>query len=567
MKTFTLSILITISLTTSYSQCNCDFSLDSTDTYMKGEWLPGLSAGDTICLGAGRYPYLKLLNIHGEENNPITIINCGGKVEIGNGTHYYGFSIENSSYIHVTGTGDNSIDYGISIDTTKNSTNGMTLTQFCTNAEVDHIEIANTGSSGLVFKTDPKCDTLTHREHFVMKGISIHDNYIHNTTHEGMYIGYYNYDTLSMYCSGQQTDVLAHSIKDIKIYNNDLVDIGWDGIQLSGADSAAAIYNNEITSYGQEEVEGQMSGIQIGGGTTGDCYNNKIIDGMGTGIFVNGSGGNHFYNNLIVNAGKDYLPNNSSKRVYGIFCDDRITWEDSSFYFHNNTIIRPKTNGIRFYSEESIDNRIHNNLIVEPGAYDEYEADPTWQDGLDAFIYMPYYLSLDVDTSNNYFSNNITDVKFTDTSTNDFSLTSTSPAIDYGLDLSSYGYNDDIDDTTRDTVFDAGCYEYVAPPMARSYSREESTTEVLSTEEEKEEVESLEVQLFPNPIRTYQGFSISANYVIESVFILDKTGQVHIAQYGLSSQRLHLGSPHLPGLYYVKITTIEGVIYKRLEVE
>ena len=57
-----------------------------------------------------------------------------------------------------------------------------------TNFEVDHIEIANTGFAGIISKTDPVCNLSKNRGNFTQYQSVFHDNYIHNTSGEGMYM-------------------------------------------------------------------------------------------------------------------------------------------------------------------------------------------------------------------------------------------------------------------------------------------------------------------------------------------------------------------------------------------
>ena len=65
-----------------------------------------------------------------------------------------------------------------------------------------------------------------------------------------------------------------------------------------------------------------MSGILIGGGTTGQCFNNFIANGKGNGIEIHGIGGIHVFNNIIINPGVTFRPDDLTLFKHGIFVSD-----------------------------------------------------------------------------------------------------------------------------------------------------------------------------------------------------------------------------------------------------
>ena len=132
-----------------------------------------------------------------------------------------------------------------------------------------------------------------------------------------------------------------------------------------------------------------MSGILIGGGSNCDCYNNTIIDGKGDGIDLLGLGDNRIYNNLIVNAGKSYYPTHppTEYQKHGIWTGDIVTHQGTNYLIYNNTIVNPKTFGIKLSNSTVSINMIYNNLIVEPGAYGLVGNDAI-SDPNDRFFYL-----------------------------------------------------------------------------------------------------------------------------------------------------------------------------------
>ncbi len=114
-----------------------------------------LQPGDTLVLLEGKRDLLILRNLVGTPDNPIVIINGKGGAEV-NSAHYFGISIRKCKYIHMSGTGDPDQEYGIRILNVRGS--GLSIGDFTSDFEVDHVEIANTIYSGLIAKTEPACD-------------------------------------------------------------------------------------------------------------------------------------------------------------------------------------------------------------------------------------------------------------------------------------------------------------------------------------------------------------------------------------------------------------------------
>ncbi len=348
-------------------------TIPAASVYADGEGM-GISPGDTVFLESGVKPYLLMKNFQGSAENYITIINKGGKVEISNDDFHYGMVTFNCRYFRLTGTGDPEIKYGISITASNGESNGLSLDELSSDFEIDHLEIYNTGFAGIMSKTNPKCDSTANRGFFTQYNTIFHDNYIHKTGGEGFYVGHSYYAGYQKVCDGDTLMLYPHDVIGAKIYNNIIDSTGYDGIQLGCAVEGAEVYGNTITNAGTADdalgLYYGISGIVMGGGTSGLCYNNFINDGYGTGISVFGLGDVWVFNNIIANSGRNSSmesgpPNNH--HPYGIFCDDRTTIAGKSFNFINNTIVNSRDIGIRMWSLQSDSNRIQNNLIINPG--------------------------------------------------------------------------------------------------------------------------------------------------------------------------------------------------------
>jgi hypothetical protein len=422
----------------SLSNCGCTYTIPSNKNLIDGIAL-GIKPGAVICFSsANTYRNVNFQNIVGTATAPITIKNCGGPVLLNATGMSYGLKFGKSKYFRVTG-GDTPGVYGIKVLSGHINTTFEALT---TDFEVDHIESSSAGFSGIMAKTDPTCDVATQRSNFTMRNVKIHDNYIHDCAGEGLYVGN------SFYKNGVKTSCgtkLPHEIHNLKIYNNKVQNTGWEAIQVGCATIGAEIFNNTVENYGKKYAYAQNNGVQLGEGTGGKFYGNFIKSGPGHGLILLGLGDNIVHNNIIVNAGMN-----------AIFCDDRLI-TGTGFKFINNTLINPKQDGIRIYAEY-LTHVVQNNIIVNPGSYSTYTYPRTPNE---AYVYK-LSNKMTVQMSNNYFTRTIGNLKFANYSADNYRLTSTSPAVDKGKSISTYGIANDFykDLRLQLNAYDIGASEY-----------------------------------------------------------------------------------------------------------
>lgn len=529
---FLLSFTLT-AINIKSQNCNCDHVININQTNIDASGM-SIKPGDTICIMAGKRKVLRLINFHGDSLNYIVFKNCGGDVVVENDDLYYGIAISNCSYFRFTGSGDISSKYGIKVMKTGKGANGLGIDQLSTNFEIEKLEIANTGFAGILSFSQPKCDGTANRGNFIQQNISIHDNYIHHSGGEGMYIGHSYYTGYTVICNENPEVLYPHEIKGLRVYNNLVDSAGWDGIQVSCANSDCEIYGNTIKNYGVANEKNQNSGIQIGSGTTGRCYNNAILKGSGTGISVFGIGDNLFYNNLIVNAGQLGDSIDLLRGGYGIFCDDRSTINGLSFNFINNTIITPKTDGIRIYSNLSKNNKILNNVILKPGSYGQYKE-----------INNSYILQnndVDVTIANNYYSLNISPKVNLDSISNIYDFTSTLPIVNKGTDISDYGINFDFKSSARiiNKVCDIGAFEFdLLPPK---------------------EVNTTKYKIYPNPSAGAFIVSNTNEENINKISIKNSNGQKLYEEIPINTSSILLNKNIIlkKGIYFIDLETNES---------
>jgi hypothetical protein len=266
-----------------------------------------------------------------------------------------------------------------------------------------------------------------------------------------------------------------------------------------------------------------MSGIMIGGGSKGDCYNNFISQGKGDGIESHGLGGYRIFNNIIVDAGRSFKPTDPTQMKFGIFVTDVSVQKDSAFYIQHNDIINPKSEGIRFSSVLSKKNLIAANVIINPGNFDYYENGNTSFKGKDAYIMFQNATS-EATLRDNYLARNANSVGFSSAvmqSVNDFKLTQGSPLID-GTDADKK-INFDFSWFSRPSGVksDIGAFEY----------------DVTTLVETQHSLPDNQIKLLQNPVKDLLEFSLPKNSNSEiNLKIYNLIGKMIIE---LKLQKLH----------------------------
>lgn len=391
--------------------------------------------GDTIYLSASTRQYVLLRSLHGTSSKPILVQNLGGTVIFTNSN--FGIKFDTCSWVRCIGKADPG-SYGFVISVVNA---GVAIQGLSTCIEVAGVEIAAASWTGIVAKTDPDCSFKSTRDKFTMRNISIHDNFIHDIANEGMYIGHSYYSGYPLKCNGKDTVVYPHLIRGLNIYNNRVENTGWDGIQVSSADSSCFVNNNYVYHDSQEDSAGQMSGFLLGGGSSCNCFSNFIKDGHGDGIDELGQGGNYIYNNLIVNPGKSFT---GSGQKHGIFVGTQSPATGRGYTIVFNTILSPKTNGIDFRSTAAVNSMASDNIIANPvGSYIKLASGTT------------------LIQQDNLMVPNISDVKFIDASTNNYDLQPSSPAVNKGSAVPGFQLSADILGRARPWPwkYDIGAFE------------------------------------------------------------------------------------------------------------
>jgi hypothetical protein len=425
-------------------------------TLIDGNNLPGITAGSTICLKSGNYFQIRIDNLNGTANAPIIIRPENEEVVIDT-INVYGIRFGKSSHIKLTGKTDND-PYAIKI--LRSHGVGVSIDDLSTDIEVEGLEIAHTRLAGIMAKTDPDCSFKSVRDSFAMYNIKIHDNYLHDIGFEGMYIGSSFYSGKLLNCNGKDTTVLPHLIYGVEVYNNIIQRTGYDAIQVSCAMTDCKIFSNQISYDSYVKQYGQMSGIIIGEGSSCDCYNNKIMKGSGIGIEVHGMGGKKIFNNLILEAGRTYKPlTQGAYSKPGIYVAYNLPNPQSlPYHIFSNTIVNPKSEGIRFSNINSANNLIYNNIVINPGIWNYYDSMGVPPES----SYINFNVDVTKDVKNNFCARNATSILFLDTIAGNYRLSPDSPGVNSGFDLKDFNADFDFDYQVRPygNAYDIGAYEY-----------------------------------------------------------------------------------------------------------
>ncbi len=390
----------------------------------------GVGPGDVVCLEAGVRDVIELTNLHGSAGNVITVVNSGGVVTIDGSGEYAGIEIENSDYLHVTGTGESS-QCGAGLATGSqgcgirvlNADSAVIAKVKSEHLEIDHIEMGNIGGPGVTIK-----DNNLGRDEWVLQDVSLHHNYLHDIGTEGVYIG------SSYYSTGE-----PHLVESVHLSYNLVLNTGRDGLQVGSTVDDCSIHHNDVRYSGENDESEHRAGIMNNRGSVCDIYNNRIFETAGWGIYVQGNGTNKIFNNVIIRPGQKVDTGDSGGNGIAVHVGSNI---DQSIYVWNNTVVSASGDGIDFGNDVGSDNQVINNIVVDAGG-DLIDVDA------------------DVTVANNLTAASVTAVGFVDPQADNYTLTNASPAVDTGADLSSNGVTFDHANTQRPqgNAFDIGAYE------------------------------------------------------------------------------------------------------------
>lgn len=524
--------------------CNCHFTITKSGHYSTRQ-LNNVQPGQTVCVQAGQYSYLRFTDLQGAPGAPIRIVNCGGAVNVPNNAYYPVVQFVNCQHVVFSGAGDAATPYGFVLSNSGTSAAAaLHVTGRSSDVEIERVDVSNNHFAGIMIKTDPGCDASFYRENFTMHNVKVHDCYVHDTGGEGLYIGHSFWDSgVRVTCDGVQKTVYPHEIHGLEVYNNRVERTGCEGIQY-GCAPGAKVHHNTITNAGLSPFASyQNSGMQIGAGSSGECYNNVIVSAPGNGIPIIGFNGNlKVYNNVIANIGS-----------IGIFADDRVGCQPGAYLaLLNNTLVNCRDYGIRLYDEINA-NTVANNVIAQ----------------VPAGRYVTFAQGATATQANNVTSTRSDTLGFANVASADFGLTASSALINRGGDVSAWGVSFDGADAPRPVgAYDVGAYEYQPGGVLRQAAPVEPVGAPVASRSE-ELAGGASARAYPSPTRGVITFEVPEGRRIRLVDVYRTNGErVFRKKPRSGSARTDLDVRHLAvGTYVYRIETPETTFTGRFTKE
>jgi len=408
---------------------NCDgiVPIDAEEIDGAGEY-SSIGPGDVLCLAPGTRRDIELINFHGTESAPITVINSGGVVMIDGAGQYSGIDVSNSEHIRITGTGVSSVcgadvsvsgqACGIRVIGSDRAVTAKTRTEFI---EVDHVEMGEIDGTAVSIKDDE-----LGRGEWILHSVVLHHNYLHDIGDEGVYIG------SSDYATGE-----PHVLEGVHLHHNLVVNTGRDGLQVGSTTADCSIHHNVIRLPGQNDESDHRAGVMNNKGSVCDVYSNTIVDAAGWGIYIQGNGTNEVYNNVIVRAGRFVSAGDSDGDGIAIHDGSNTS---NSIYVWNNTIVEPSGDGIGFHNDPGSDNQIVNNLVVAAGGSSISAGDAEF-------------------VSNNLSFSSSGTAGFVDAASGDYRLSQSSAAVDAGTTVGAVATDRSGVSRPRGSAYDVGAFE------------------------------------------------------------------------------------------------------------
>lgn len=296
---------------------------------------------DRLYIPAGEYRFIRIGNLPDRsDNNPLIITNKGGQVLVGGQGHHYAMEITGGTNWVLTGrydslslTGDVSYvghrggvfantqgQYGFLVDDDFGNAGSGIRASYATKFQIEYIEIREVYFAGMLLKRSGASTAD-------MEGVSINDNYIHDTGSEGLYIG-------------ATEGPVQHRIKDWQIYNNRILRTGTEALQLQQLSGTTLVHHNVIgpaaLDWRAAFQNFQDNNLQIGlrEGHL-DVYNNVFIGSAGAMIsfFSEAVDGDPIVDNVGATFRDNYF---HSMRGLGMYMNN-VGLENMTYVFERNS--------------------------------------------------------------------------------------------------------------------------------------------------------------------------------------------------------------------------------------
>jgi hypothetical protein len=393
--------------------------------------------GDTLTLPAGVRGPLTIRDCNGTASNPIVIRNqAGGSgpavIRRSGGSGGFIFSCINCVGVVIDGGGKwkgapSGKSYGIQVTVGGGSPSAFVrISGLSRSLTIRNLEVDGAGSkNGSGIRVNDLTVKRSRHSGMWRENILIEDNFIHDVSREGMYVGS-NYNDGSL------------PLRNIEIRNNRLEDIGWEAINAKSMwEGKNSIHHNEVLRAGKNSgstKKAQFTGINAISSSV-SIYNNWIDTTGEHGIQVWTDGGPkasekrgpfdaEIYNNVVVNAGA--LWKSSMLKTAGINVGAGSGTEKPNPRIYSNTIVQSRKAAISVNANVG-SGFVRDNIIAGAGG--------------NPVVTAPKYVSL----VNNRVGS-VAQMDFVDSGRKNFRLKTTSPARNQG---SSSFPSHDFDNVAR----------------------------------------------------------------------------------------------------------------------
>ncbi len=222
----------------------------------------------------------------------------------------------------------------------------------------------------------------------------------------------------------------------------------------------------------------------------------------------------------------------------------------SEMFIYNNTIVSPKTHGIKLTNTAISSYKLYNNIICEPSSYSI----------LGSSSYMNINILINYQQSNNYLTNLTSNVQFIDAANDNYDLDGLSPAVNTGLDLISLNLTFDIENRPRPfkEAFDIGAYESQDPTIGIGEGN------LLTKKWINKYV------IVPNPINIWTTLTYELNETLNiRLLLIDLQGKIvrifFDKKQNKGSHTFDIQKNSLPsGIYFLKLESKYGTITKKV---
>lgn len=233
-----------------------EFLIPTTQSEVDGDAL-GVAPGDVLAIVAGERPYLRLRNLEGSAAAPIVVCNRGGAVVLRNQSRPYALKLSQARYVRLTGAGVPGCRYGFVLAGTGEGGSALIVTDFSSDCEIDHLHILRPAYAGMLIKTDgaPQA-SFAHLE--------IHDNYIHDTPGEGLYIG-------------ETKRAPGQTFRGVEIWNNVVARTGYESCQLAHTIERVRVHHNVFYRAGLRGDLWQDNNFQLAANAACEFFQNIVI--------------------------------------------------------------------------------------------------------------------------------------------------------------------------------------------------------------------------------------------------------------------------------------------------